>query len=357
VLGVTKYGNNGLFSKNSFPANLSSNWRDYLACLANHSLAKKTWSAYKTAGKLLVQCQNQTGESLALPLDDNKVLIYVAWLFSRGLQSRTVSTYLSGLRQVHLAKGIIIPSLRPDLVKQLLTGAANLDRIRASLNEKPTRLPMTSTMMKLFKQEIQDSSDCRERKRLVWAIAALLFMGAFRIHELLARTENVFDPNFTLLTRDLQVKTVKINNETIKIIQVKLKSPKTDRIGVDTIVDVYESSGPLCPVKALLKWQAVASHRTNNSPAFRDEQGKPLTGARFNKYLKTYLGKYLDQRVGKITSHSFWAGMASLLGTLGFTDEEIQAVGRWSSRAFMNYIKLPRTHRLTMARKIGKLSL
>ena len=122
--------------------------------------------------------------------------------------------------------------------------------------------------------------------------------------------------------------TVKINNEAIKIIQVKLKSPKTDRIGVDTIVDVYGSFGPLCPVKILLKWQAVASHRTNNSPVFRDEQGKPLTGVRFNKYLKTYLGKYLDHKVWKITSHSFRAGMASLLGTLGFTDEEIQAVGR-----------------------------
>jgi len=64
-----------------------------------------------------VLLQTQTGESVTLPLDDNKVLIYVAWLFSRGLQRRTVSTYLSGLRQVHLAKGIPILSLRPDLVK------------------------------------------------------------------------------------------------------------------------------------------------------------------------------------------------------------------------------------------------
>ena len=55
--------------------------------------------------------------------------------------------------------------------------------------------------------------------------------------------------------------------------------------------------------------------------------------------------------------HSFRAGMASLLGTLGYTDEDIQAVGRWSSRAFLAYLKLPRTQRLTMAKKIGELNL
>ena len=42
-------------------------------------------------------------------------------------------------------------------------------------------------------------------------------MGAFRIHELLARTESVFEPIFTLLTRDLQVMNEnKMDNYSIK---------------------------------------------------------------------------------------------------------------------------------------------
>ena len=68
---------------------------------------------------------------MALPLDDTKTLIFVAWLLNRGLQARTISTYLAGIRQTHLAKGLIIPTLRPDVVKQVLTGAGNLDRLRA----------------------------------------------------------------------------------------------------------------------------------------------------------------------------------------------------------------------------------
>ena len=151
-----------MFSKESFPENLNSCWKEYLAAIANHSLSKKSWSAYTTAGNLLIKCQNETNTSMALPLDDEKVLTYVAWLFSRGLQSRTISTYLAGLRQIHLAQGILIPVLRPEIVKQLLTGASNLERIKSRLNLKVSRLPVTITLMKLLKIGIKRA---KTRKR------------------------------------------------------------------------------------------------------------------------------------------------------------------------------------------------
>ena len=357
TLGVTKYGNNGLFSQHSFPEHLTTTWRTYLACVANHSLSKQTWSAYKTAGRMLVKCQEQTNEPMSLPLDDNKVLVFVAWLLGREVTSRTISSYLSGLRQVHLAQGFYIPSLRPILIQQLLTGAANIDILKSRMKLKPIRLPVTVTLMKLLKLEIKESEECKEKKLLLWAVATLCFNGAFRIHELLSKTVRQYDPNFTLLLNDMTVKSIKVGKEIIKTIQVRIKSPKTDRIGVDQIIDVYESNGPLCPVKALLKWHTVSSHKRACAPAFLDEFGYPLTGKKFNRYLKNYMSKYIDYRKGRISSHSFRAGMASLLGNLGFTDEEIQAVGRWNSRAFTAYLKLPRTSRLTMARTIGRLNL
>ena len=306
---------------------------------------------------MLLKCQEETKENLSLPLNDKKVLTFVAWLLGRNLQSRTISAYLSGLRQVHLAQGIALPSLRPTLIQQILAGATNIDILRSRMKLKPVRLPVTATLMKLLKLEIKESTECKEKKKLLWAVATLCFNGAFRIHELLSKTVKLYDPNFTLLLNDIAVKSIKIGREKVKIIQVKIKSPKTDRIGVDQIVDVYESTGPLCPVKALLSWHATASHRRADAPAFLDEHGSPLTGKKFNIYLKTYLSKYLNYTKGKISSHSFRAGMASLLGTLGFTDEEIQAVGRWNSRAFTAYLKLPQTNRLAMARAIGKLNL
>ena len=55
-----------------------------------------------------------------------------------------------------------------------------------------------------------------------------------RIHELLARKEGEYDPQVTLLRKDVVLKT----DEATKEIQIKLKSPKEDRIGKGKIVDI-----------------------------------------------------------------------------------------------------------------------
>ena len=49
--------------------------------------------------------------------------------------------------------------------------------------------------------------------------------------------------------------------------------------------------------------------------------------------------------------------MASQVASLGYTDKETQALGRWSSSAYNSYIKLPRTKRLQMAGEIGRINL
>ena len=88
-------------------------------------------------------------------------------------------------------------------------------------------------------------------------------------------------------------------------------------------------------------------------PAFLKPNGSPLTGREFNDILKKLLSPYIDYNKSKISTHSFRGGMASLLGQIGFSDEEIQAMGRWSSRAFESYLKLPRTKRAAMAKKVA----
>ena len=100
---------------------------------------------------------------MALPLDDTKTLIFVAWLLNRGLQARTISTYLAGIRQTHLAKGLVIPTLRPEVVKQVLTGAGNLDRLQNTLEKKPKQLPVTITIMKLLKLELKERELVNEK--------------------------------------------------------------------------------------------------------------------------------------------------------------------------------------------------
>jgi hypothetical protein len=89
-----------------------------------------------------------------------------------------------------------------------------------------------------------------------------------------------------------------------------------------------------------------------DQPAFRFSSGVPLTGGKLNGLLKEWLGK----AVPGISAHSFRIGAASLMGKLGFSDKDVKAVGRWGSRAFEGYIRLPRTKRRLVAEKLARYS-
>jgi hypothetical protein len=43
-----------------------------------------------------------------------------------------------------------------------------------------------------------------------------------------------------------------------------------------------------------------------------------------------------------------------MMAVMGYADSDIKAMGRWSSRAFKSYIRLPRTKWMEMARKFAE---
>ena len=351
----SKYSNKGLYTATSFGSlELPETMKEALAKIANHSLAARTWSTYRTVENQLQRCQEETGTLMNFPLKDKEVIIFIHWLFeSRKVSSSTVNSYLAGLRQLHLVNGVEIPLLRPPIVAQLLEGKKNVEIIIARQEKKQKRLPVTLNVMKLLKLEIKRMDGSQVDKALLWAVSTIAFNGCLRIHELLARKETEFDPEFTLLNRDILVKQITVSKTETTLLQIRLKSPKEDRIGKDKIIDVYQSNGIICPVKAYKRWDKLRADRHPGTPVFRMKDGRCLTGRKFNKYLKEFLGTHIDYRHGKITSHSFRAGMATLLGQIGFSDEDIMAIGRWSSDSFEKYLKLPRTKRAEIARKIG----
>jgi len=305
---------------------------------------------------MMEKCSKETGAIMKFPLDEGKVLVFIGWLLKRGLAAATINAYLSGLRQAHLTAGVILPSLRSPVVSQIIQGATNLDALKKRAKEKPKRLPVTPTILKIIKSELRTSTWIKEDRLMIWAVCLLAFMGCFRIHELLSKKSSTFDPSFELLGQDLKLRSLKVGKNNVKTITVKVKSEKKDRIGRETFVDVYSNEGPFCPVRALEKWKKCSRLDSQSLPAFRLSTGQPLTGRKLNKILKSLLGKHLDYSLGGISCHSFRAGLASLMGTLGYTEEQIQAIGRWSSSAYNVYLKLPRTHRVQMAKVLGNLN-
>ena len=304
---------------------------------------------------MLKKCSQESKKPLDLPLDEGKTLIFVAWLMEKKLSAGTINTYLSGLRQAHVSAGLQLPNLRTPLIQQILDGKKHMDQIEKNSGDKPSRLPVTPALMKLLKSELKNSSFHRVDKLLLWAVATNAFMGSFRIHELLCKNSSSYDPSFTLLKEDIKLKKIHLGHEVSEILQFSLKSEKSNKSGSINIVDVYASGGFLCPVKAYKKWISHATPNPPESPAFRLNDGKPLTGKKFNEVLKSCLNKHLSFTQDTISAHSFRAGLPSLIGQLGYSDAEIKNLGRWSSHAFELYMKQPRTKRHEIAKAIGQL--
>ena len=140
-----------------------------------------------------------------------------------------------------------------------------------------------------------------------------------------------------------------------EVIQVWVKWPKENKTGGEFVVEVFESANDHCPVKALKKWWGRNPPRQDGLPAFRRGNGVAMTGRRMNEILKDLLKGHVDYQKGRITGHSFRSGVPSILGAAGYAEEEIKVVGRWSSRAYECYTKLPRVKRREMAVGVGNL--
>jgi hypothetical protein len=147
---------------------------------------------------------------------------------------------------------------------------------------------------------------------------------------------------------------IKEDLEGKKVLEVKLKCPKESKTGRTVLVDIYESGGTLCPIKAFTRWWDRTGKETK-LPVFRDGNGVLVTGARMNSWLKLLLGKHVDYEKGKFTGHSFHIGLATTMGTLGFSEDDVKEAGRWSSNAYEVYMRLPRKKRQAVAEQISKL--
>ena len=323
---------------------------------ANHALTVNTHSSYQSALKMWTTCTLETGISGSFPVKEQEVMIFTAWLLSRGVCGATINCYLSGLRTAQLAAGINPPPMRTEILKTVLTGQNNLDNYKKRTGLTRTRAPVTPTILRLLKAELKRSKLCRHDQLLLWSVCTLMFFGGFRCHELLSKASSFFDPAYTLLGEDVLMAPVVINDVEINTIQIKLKCEKTNKSAESSIVDIYASGNDLCAVKAYQKFIAVASP-VPKKPAFMLQNRKPLTGRALNSYIKEFLGTHLDTEARFFSSHSFRAGLASMIGNLGFTENQIKDAGRWSSEAYTRYLKLPRTRRIHMAKELSTLNI
>lgn len=329
-----------------------------LANKANFGLSGNTWATYQTSVNHLAKCSVETGVDMSLPFDTKKTFEFVGWMEARGLTGKTMSSYLSGVRMYHIAMGYDEPCLRKPVIKLILKGQQNWDNVQKKINGRVGRLPVTIRMMKLLKKNLCKVNWPTTEKRLFWAVATLAWSGSFRIHELCSRVKTEFDPQTTLKWEDIRTDKITVGRGKLDTISVHVKSPKIDRVGNGDNIEVFQLNNFMCPTAALDKYRECSPVKEElGMPVFRLPSGVCFTGEEMNKRL-TVLTSCLKDFVlgGEVKSHSFRSGVLSEMARAGnYSEEDLQAVGRWSSQSWKVYCKLPRTKRAMFARNIGQL--
>ena len=190
---------------------------------------------------------------LSFPWNEpKKTITFLAYLLlTRKVKASTANCQLSAVRMAHLELGLDSPILRDPVVKLLLKGTEHWEKVSADFSEKVTRTPVIWETMLAIKRITFEVNWPLWQKDLFLAVCCLLWSGSLRVHEALSRCLDSYDPQTTLLGRDVRLTTVRAGRSEREIIQITIKSPKEDRVGNGTTLEIFGNGTFLCPIKAM----------------------------------------------------------------------------------------------------------
>ena len=203
-------------------------------------------------------------------------------------------------------------------------------------SSKKSRLPITTPIMRKLYAALSQHPPSHDRVML-WAACSLCFFGFFRAGEITVPSQSGFDRARYLAWSDVSVDS-RIHPS---VLQIHLKVFKCDQFGRGVAVYVGRTNDQLCPVAAGLAYMACGV--STPGPFFRFGDGSLLTKKLFILRVRELLSAAgLDPSL--YSGHSFCIGGATSEAQAGLEDSTIRALGRWSSVAFLVYIRMSRTH-------------
>ncbi len=295
-------------------------------------LAAATLRSYNSAQRrYLAFCRSE--EARPIPTTEQCLCRFVAQLATERLKHKTIKCYLSGVRYLHIREGMPDPfDSRLHRLEYTLRG---VKRCEAEAGvRKRERLPVSPAILRRIKS-IWEGESREPDKVMLWAACCLGFFGFLRSGEMTVPSDHEFDPSVHLTRSDIAVD----NQANPRVLQVFLKQSKTDPFRQGVHLYLGKTGTAICPVVAVLAYLAVGSRQ--EGPLFRYQDGRYLTRQRLVTELRQVLEKAgLDQ--SKYCGHSFRIGAATTAAERGIEDAVIKTLGRWSSLAYLEYVKIPR---------------
>ena len=257
---------------------------------------------------------------ILLPIPVHDIALYVTHLWRNNLRSSTIRTYLSAISYCHKLNGHSDPTAS-FLVKQVLKGTSR-------------RIPKSSKSLKPFSKiivlrimNIVDSLYKTLYERCLFkALLSFSYFACLRAGE--------------AVVSNSQAHTLHIDNVTLvstKFMIIKFRSYKhCDQPNTKYIIRSVPNS-VICPVQNMVTY---LNYRPDISgPLFVFTDGSPVTRQHYADFVKTG-ADFIGLNPAEYNTHSVRIGRATDLAMSGTPHEIIKKTGRWSSSAYLNYIRL-----------------
>ena len=196
--------------------------------------------------------------------------------------------------------------------------------IKAKTTSKPKLLPINKILLMNIVQAVNrlDWAD----KLLFNTIILITYYGCFRIGEVVKSQtlKHTIHLEHLRIIRSKGMWSLKINLPTFKHSQEPA-----------TLIIPQANSGP-CPVKHMLEYLKVRG--SSPGPVFLHTNGNVVERGYVAKSLKLAL-KLVGKNPDLYNNHSLRIGRASDLASWGIPDHVIRKTGRWSSDAYLKYIR------------------
>ena len=216
-------------------------------------------------------------------------------------------------------------------------------RVRRALKRKlgyrPERkVAVTPAFMLLVKKHLDDGS---ADGAALWSAMSLAWCALLRNSEYTKRKRQDGGLEDALLQEDIELYRDASGRPLCLI--VTIKKSKTDQTGLGHKIAIDATGQPLCAVEAYCQWLQVREEENPTGPAFYIGKGKKgITRAHIATVLKK-VARSQNMPTGWVSTHSLRAGAATTLFASGVVSEQLlKAMGRWSSEAYLVYIRTAR---------------
>ena len=303
--------------------------------LLSFALAPSTRDNYRNAFEKYTHfCKNHNINPFPI-LESNLICFCTDLAYS--LAHDSIKVYLSAIAFYGTMKDRGVNFKEYKRLYYLMRG---IKRTQGSKKRRKKRSPVTPALLMTIKENLFNSGRLYEDKLMLWAALLTAFYGFLRVSEYTSDRKKSFDPTTTLLFNDM---TLTYNGAVV----IYIKASKTDpfREGVPLRLESNRSS--LCPVAALRLYNKV--HPTRSGPLFTFQNGRYLS----RKDVNTLLFETTDG-LANMSSHSLRIGAASTAAAAGCPKWLIQALGRWTSDCFRQYIRIPKSTIRNTSRRLAK---